>query len=173
MGSRLSVTIGKNSKTNKMNATKFGLFVCLACLIGIFITVAASAQTFVNIGAGVARVTQEAKVQENVSASVKLSGGYRFNNGICTEGIIQYTVSSYTNTPNYFGVKGGYYFKGFIPMVGYLYNYRNSDDISVNRWEAGYSLKYQFDMNENGGIYIDALYTRSSWQLTAGVNIIF
>jgi hypothetical protein len=60
-----------------------------------------------------------------------------------------------------------------MPSIGALYNYRNADDVSMNRWEVGYALKYQLRVNDNGGLFAEALYTNSSYSLTGGFNIQF
>jgi hypothetical protein len=103
---------------------------------------------------------------------MKISAGYQFRN-VVAEAVMQPAISRKTNTPCYLGAKIGYNLHGLIPSIGYLYNYRNADDVSMNRWEVGYALKYQFQINDNGGLFAEVLYTKSSYQLTAGFHVIF
>ena len=129
-------------------------------------------QAFVDFGGGVAKVTKASKVPDCVVPVMKISAGYHFGN-IVTEAVLQPSITRETNTPSYIGLKAGYNIYGFIPSIGALYNYRNADDVTMNRWEVGYALKYQFPVGPNGGLYAEALYTKSSYQLTGGFNIQF
>lgn len=104
--------------------------------------------------------------------AMKISAGYQIGN-IVTEAIMQPSITNHVNRSCYFGFKAGYNFRNIIPQIGYLYNYRNSDDISMNRWQVGYALKYQIKVNDNGGLFAEAMYTASSYSLTAGFNIQF
>jgi hypothetical protein len=130
------------------------------------------AQAHIDFGGGIASVTSAQKVESSNAAVMKISGGYQFGN-IVTEAVIQPSLSRGVNTPCYLGAKIGYNIQGLIPSIGYLYNYRNADDVSMNRWEVGYALKYQFEVGENGGIYIEGMYTKSAIELTAGFHIKF
>jgi hypothetical protein len=130
------------------------------------------AQAFVDFGAGAAKVTKAAKVPNCVVPVMKISAGYQFGN-VVAEGVLQPAITKETNAPSYFGAKLGYNLHGFIPSIGALYNYRNADDVSMNRWEVGYALKYQIRVNDNGGLFAEALYANSSYSLTGGFNIQF
>jgi hypothetical protein len=127
---------------------------------------------FLDLGGGVAKVTKDAKVPGCVVPVMKISAGYQFGN-VVAEGILQPAITKETNAPAYLGAKLGYNLHGFIPSIGALYNYRNADDVSMNRWEVGYALKYQIRVNDNGGLFAEALYTNSSYSLTGGFNIQF
>jgi len=127
---------------------------------------------FLDFGGGVAKVTKAAKVPNCVVPVMKISAGYQFGN-VVAEGVLQPAITRETNAPAYFGAKLGYNLHGFIPSVGALYNYRNADDVSMNRWEIGYALKYQLRITDNGGLFAEALYTNSSYSLTGGFNIQF
>ena len=127
---------------------------------------------FLDFGGGVAKVIKAAKVPGCVVPVMKISAGYQFGN-IVTEGILQPAFTRETNAPAYLGAKLGYNRHGFIPSIGALYNYRNADDVSMNRWEVGYALKYQLRVNDNGGLFAEAMYTASSYSLTGGFNIQF
>jgi hypothetical protein len=129
-------------------------------------------QIHIDFGGGVANVIQSEKVQSVTVPVMKIAVGYEINK-IVTEAILQPSISRITNTPSYIGLKAGYDIHGFVPQIGYLYNYRNADDVSMNRWEIGYALKYQFQVNDNGGIYIESMYTKSSIELTAGFQVKF
>jgi len=128
-------------------------------------------QAYVDFGGGVAKVSHAAKVPDCVVPVMKISAGYQFSN-VVIEWVIQPSLSRIVNTPNYFGAKIGYNVHGFIPSVGMLYDYRSSDE-SMNQGEIGYALKYQFPVGPNGGLFAEAIYTKSSYQLTGGFNIQF
>jgi hypothetical protein len=103
---------------------------------------------------------------------MNISAGYQFSN-IVIAGVIEPSLSRIANAPCYLGAKVGYNIHGFSPYVGALYNYRNADDVSMNRWEVGYALKYRFQLGDNGGLFAETMYTASSYSLTAGFNIQF
>jgi hypothetical protein len=126
------------------------------------------AQAFLDFGGGAA------KVNSKVAAVpvMKISAGYQFGN-IVTEGVLQPSITRQSDAPSYFGIKAGYNLHGFIPSIGALYNYRSADDNSMNHWQIGYALKYQLAVGDNGGLFAEALYTNSSYSLTAGFNIQF
>lgn len=138
------------------------------CVILMVVSFSGFSQAYLDFGGGLGKDHIAGLIP-----AMKISVGYQFQNNIVAEGIIQPSITRKVNAPNYFGVKAGYNFNGFIPSIGALYNYRNSDDVSMNRWEVGYALKYQFPLNENGGLFAEALYTKSSYQLMAGFNIQF
>jgi hypothetical protein len=150
---------------NQMIATVLTVIIMLASFTS-------HAQAFVDFGGGVAKVTKAAKVPNCVVPVMKISAGYQFGN-VVAEGILQPTITRETNAPAYLGAKLGYNLHGFIPSIGALYNYRNADDATLNKWEIGYALKYQIRVNDNGGLFAEALYTNSSYSLTGGFNIQF
>lgn len=128
-------------------------------------------QVHVDFGGGIANVTKSSKVSNCIVPVMKISAGYQFSN-VVIEWVIQPSLSRIVNTPNYFGAKIGYNVHGFIPSVGMLYDYRSSDE-SMNQGEIGYALKYQFPVSENGGLYLEGMYTKSSYELTAGFHVVF
>lgn len=152
---------------NKMDMITKALF-----LVVILLTALTSFSQFVDFGGGVAKVIASQKVPDCTVPVMKISGGYQFGN-IVTEAVLQPSITRETNTPSYLGMKAGYNIYGFIPSIGALYDYRNADDVSMNRWEIGYALKYQYSVGSNGGLFVEALYTKSSYQLTGGFNIQF
>lgn len=103
---------------------------------------------------------------------MKISVGYEFHK-IVSEAIIQPALTHRVNTPSYFGIKIGFNFHNLVPSVGYLYNYRNSDNPEKNGWQMGYALKYQLMLNDKGGLYIETMYTNSTYELTAGFHVVF
>jgi hypothetical protein len=153
---------------NQMDMITKALFIVVILLASF----TSQSQAFVDFGGGAAKVTKAAKVQNCVVPVMKISAGYQFGN-IVTEGILQPSTTRLASAPSYFGAKLGYNLHGFIPSIGALYNYRNADDVSMNRWEVGYALKYQLRINDNGGLFAEALYTNSSYSLTGGFNIQF
>lgn len=150
---------------NQMDMITKALF-----LVVIMLTSLTSFSQFVDFGGGVAKVTHAAKVPDCIVPVMKISAGYQFDN-IVTEAVLQPSITRETNTPCYLGLKAGYNIYGFIPSIGALYNYRNADDVTMNRWEVGYALKYQLPVGPNGGLFAEALYTKSSYQLITGFNI--
>lgn len=150
---------------------KKSLGLAILILLTSFTTV--FSQAHVDFGFGAANVIASEKNEAYLAPVMKISAGYQFENNIDIEGMIQPSLTRKVNTSNYLGLKAGYNFQGLLPSVGYLYNYRNADDVSMNRWEAAFALKYQFEVNDNGGLYIEALYTKSSYQATVGFHIIF
>lgn len=133
----------------------------------MIISTTSKSQVFVDFGGGVSRVTKSLTLP-----IIKISVGYKISN-IVTEGILQPSITRISNTPSYFGVKEGYNIHGFIPSVGILYDYRSSDNINENSFEIGYALKYQYIVTDNGGLYSEVMYTKSSLSLTLGFNIQF
>ena len=127
---------------------------------------------FVDFGAGFAKVSQAKKVPDCEVPAMIISAGYQFSN-VVAEAILQPAITKMVNAPCYLGMKLGYNLHGFIPSIGALYNYRNADDVSMNRWQVGYALKYQLRVNDNGGLFAEAMYTASSYSLTGGFNIQF
>jgi hypothetical protein len=153
---------------NRMDFMLKSLFTAIILLTSL----TSFSQIHIDFGGGVANVIQSEKVQSVTVPVMKIAVGYEINK-IVTEAILQPSISRITNTPSYIGLKAGYDIHGFVPQIGYLYNYRNADDVSMNRWEIGYALKYQFQVNDNGGIYIESMYTKSSIELTAGFQVKF
>lgn len=152
---------------NQMDMITKALFIVV-----ILLTSFTSFSQFVDFGAGFAKVSQAKKVPDCEVPAMIISAGYQFGN-VVAEGILQQSVSKAVNTPSYLGAKLGYNLHGFIPSIGALYNYRNADDVIMNRWEVGYALKYQLRVNDNGGLFAEAMYTNSSYSLTGGFNIQF
>jgi|SRR5690348_4532218 len=129
-------------------------------------------QAFIDFSGGAAQVIKSKEVNDCVVPMMNISAGYQFSN-IVIGGVVEPSLSRVVNAPSYLGAKVGYNIRGFIPSVGALYNYRNADDVSMNRWEVGYALKYRFQLGENGGLFAETMYTNSSYSLTAGFNIQF
>jgi hypothetical protein len=152
---------------NQMDMITKALFIVV-----ILLTSFTSHAQFVDFGGGVAKVTKAAKVPGCVVPVMKISAGYQLGN-VVAEGVLQPAITKETNAPAYLGAKLGYNLHGFIPSIGALYNYRNADDATLNKWEIGYALKYQIRVNDNGGLFAEALYTNSSYSLTGGFNIQF
>jgi hypothetical protein len=152
---------------NQMDMITKALFIVV-----ILLTSFTSHAQFVDFGAGFAQVSQAKKVPDCEVPAMIISAGYQFSN-VVAEAVLQPAITKMTNVPCYLGAKLGYNLHGFIPSIGALYNYRNADDVSMNRWEVGYALKYQLRVNDNGGLFAEALYTNSSYSLTGGFNIQF
>jgi hypothetical protein len=150
---------------NQMDMITKALFMVIILLASF----TSHAQAFVDFGGGAAKVT---KAKSTTVPVMKISAGYQLSN-IVAEGILQPATTRLASAPSYFGAKLGYNLHGFIPSVGAFYNYRNADDVGMNRLEVGYALKYQFRINDNGGLFAEALYTNSSYSLTGGFNIQF
>lgn len=147
----------------------------LYSIIFIFLLLSSSpsfCQAFVDVGGGIAQIKKDAKVSSCVIPMMKISAGYQFSN-VVVEWIIQPSLSRIANTPTYLGAKIGYNIHGFIPSIGAFYDYRNADDVGMNKGEIGYALKYQMPLNENGGLFAEAMYTNSSYSLTAGFHVQF
>jgi hypothetical protein len=153
-------------KTNPLWKTfKIGL----ACLL---LTSTSFGQAFIDFGGGAAQIIKSKEVNDCTVPMMNISAGYQFSN-IVIAGVIEPSLSRVVNAPSYLGAKIGYNIRGFIPSVGALYNYRNADDVSVNRWEIGYALKYRFQLGDNGGLFAETMYASSSYSLTAGFNFQF
>lgn len=147
-------------------------------LIFCFISLASSSQAHFDIGGGFGNLRSDKSGHENtqgigiITPIMRLAGGYQFGN-IATEAIIQPALTNKVNSPHFFGATIGYNINGFIPAIGYMYNYSNSDDHSQNSGSVGYSLKYSFSVNDNGGLFFDALYSQKYFQLTVGFHVVF
>lgn len=145
----------------------------------LFISSLTFSQAHFDIGGGFGNLRSDKSGHENtqgigiLTPIMRLSAGYQFSNNITTEGIIQPSLSRKVNSPHFFGLIAGYNLNGFIPAIGYMYNYCNSDDFSQNSGSIGYSLKYTVTVNDNGGLFIDALYSQKYFQLTAGFHVVF
>jgi hypothetical protein len=143
----------------------------IATVLTVVILLAAftsHAQAFLDFGGGAAKINSKVAVVP----VMKISAGCQFGS-IVTEGVLQPSITREADAPSYFGAKLGYNLHGFIPSIGYLYNYRSADDVSMNRWQIGYAIKYQLPVGDNGGLFAEALYTNSSYSLTGGFNIQF
>lgn len=149
-------------------------------LLFIFLLVPAlsQAQFSINVGGGIGTATKytgidevDRPVNKNTIAPVaKLSLSYQFSN-IMLEAIEMPTITRTVNAPNYFGMRAGYNIasSGIIPSIGYFYTLRSEDDPAQNKWAPGIALKYQFNINERGGLYCEASYMKSgSAGITAG-----
>ena len=134
---------------NQMDMITKALFLVVILLASL----TSFSQAFVDFGAGAAKVISSKKVPDCVVPVMKISAGYQFGN-IVTEAVLQPSITRKVNAPSYFGLKAGYNLNGFIPSIGALYNYRNADDVSMNRWEVGYALKYQYSVGTNGGLFV-------------------
>ena len=139
-------------------------------LLAIFTTTQINAQLFTDLGVGAAYQVNE--MPKKYLPMFKLSVGYEFSN-IVIEAIEQVAITRQANSPNYFGLKIGYHFNGFVPSAGYLYNYSNSDNPENNGWYTGVALKYQLQVNDNGGLYVEGLYINKSAMLTVGIHYQF
>lgn len=128
-------------------------------------------QVYTDLGAGVAYVAPP-KQNSYAIPILKLAVGYQLGN-IVGEAVAQPSISRKTNSPVFLGVKAGYNIYGITPMVGYLYDYCNSDNTEMNKWVASYGVKLQRNINENGNIYGELMYTKISYGFTVGVNIPF
>jgi len=139
----------------------------------LVISLCTKSQVYVDFGAGAAYTAPTQKTESYMVPVMKLAfGGYDIGN-VVTEVIVQPSLTRKVNAPNYLGVKLGYNFFGIIPSVGYLYDFCNSDDVTNNKWVASYGVKFQKNINENGNIYGELIYTKISYGFTIGVNIPF
>jgi hypothetical protein len=143
----------------------------LFVIIILFSSLTTLSQVHMDFGGGAENIIAGTK-DDNIPV-MKISVGYEFKNNIVTEAAIQPALTRRANVPNLLGIKAGYNINGLIPSVGYMYNYRSSDNNSINGWEVAYALKYQFQLNDNGGLYIEGMYSKSAYQLTAGFHVQF
>lgn len=82
-------------------------------------------------------------------------------------------ISRKVSAPLYVGGSIGYDLKNFIPAIGY-YNYYISDGSKkVNKGYAGYSLRYNLPINENGGIFLQSFYLNKSVLISTGFHVTF
>ena len=134
-------------------------------LLIIMLTTATTAQARTNIGAGWNLDSNVPVVAMNLSYESKK---------IVFEGVFNPTATRRVNGTNYTGFRLGYNIAGVIPSVGYYYNFYNSDQKKeFNKWRVGYSVKVARIINEDGGIFLNGLYSNSV-QLTIGffINLI-
>lgn len=129
-------------------------------LIFLCLPAVANAQMTFNMGAGT----------DFKNALAHISAGYQYNE-LLVEAVEQPTITRKANSNNYFGIKACYNFRGFIPAIGYYYNYKSSNNKEQNHSVPGISLKYLLILNTNGGLYIEGMYIEKSFQLTAGFNV--
>lgn len=127
----------------------------------------ADGQINADIGAGL-------NYNKELHPAFKISFGYELHK-VVTEFVYQPTISKVVNEPTMFiGLKTGYNYKGFVPMVGYYYAHVNADDKSKNKWAGvGYSLKYVYVLGDAGGLFLEGLYLNKSYHLIAGFHITF
>lgn len=154
----------KNYQTSMINKA-----LCLAILI-LLTSFATFAQAHFDFGGGAENIMRGTR-DDNIPV-MKISAGYKFHN-IVAEGVIQPALTRQVNTPSYLGVKAGFDFHNLVPSVGYLYNYSNSDNPENNGWHVAYALKYQIPVNDKASLYIEGMYTKISYQLTAGFHVVF
>jgi len=136
-----------------------------------FLSFAGFSQVHFDMGAG-ASTFKDTK-NTCVVPVMRLAFGYQFSNNITTEGIIQPAITRKSTPHNFLGFKVGYNIYDLIPSIGYLYDFRSSDNHSLNKWGVAYSLKYVVPVNENGGLFFDGLYCQKSIQVTVGFHVIF
>jgi len=111
----------------------------------------AQAQT-VNIGVGIHNTSPVFQIEAGYQNKIVLMGSY--------EAI---PVREAKSINFYYGVKAGYEVKGFIPQIGYFFSHNGFQGLA-------YFVKYDVDINENGGIYIEAGYLEKT-QVTVGFKI--
>ena len=133
--------------------------------IALIIPIITFGQAHFDMGYGIVK-------SESTFPVMKISAGYEINK-VVTEIIMQPAITRKVNAPSYFGLKAGYNFHNLIPSIGYLYNYKSADNKRMNSWGIGYGLKYQIQVNDNGGVYIEGMYVGGNYELTAGFHVIF
>ena len=131
-------------------------------------------QVSMDFGGGAARMNQisEKEMTKIMVPVVKVGIGYQLSN-IVAELMMQPTLTNLVNSPNYFGGKIGYDFHNIIASAGYFYNLCNSDLPENNGGAFGYSLKYRVPINENGGLYAEAIRINKVMEATVGFQIVF
>lgn len=60
-----------------------------------------------------------------------------------------------------------------LPGIGYYRNLHSMDKTDLNVWQYAYTLKSMIEVSENGNLYIEGLYTKKSFQFTAGIHFRF
>ena len=140
----------------------------------LLLPVITQAQFYVDLGGGIHHSPLTTHHSPVIMPIIKISVGYQVSN-IIAEAVMQPTLSRVVNSPNYFGGKIGYNIagSGLIPSAGYYFNLCNADNPENNGWYPGYSLKYQHAINDNGGLYAEAMYINHSVSITAGFMISF
>jgi len=63
----------------------------------------------------------------------KIAMGYTTGK-IMMEAMVLPGLSRKINANTYYGVQAGINLKNIVPSVGYFYNYRSADDVSLNKW---------------------------------------
>ena len=151
------------------------LFVCLLCVVLLSLSKHCTAQPHFDMGAGYDLMSHH--------TIANLAAGYTAG-ALMIEGQMRPSISRSVFASNYFGGRAGitfpmstevegYYGATVTPCIGYYYNLRSSDDKSLNSSAPGYSIKYCVPVNENGGLYADAMYIEKRVQLSVGFHVEF
>ena len=139
----------------------------------ILLSITAFSQVHMELGYGASLPVGQLKEQpKKVLPVLKFAIGYEFDN-IVVEASEEFVMTRVKNAPNLLGLKAGYNFNGLIPSVGMFYNYANADDRSNNGWHPGFSLKYQVQINDNGGLFAEGFYAHNTAMITAGIHYRF
>lgn len=130
-------------------------------------------QVHFDLGFGATKSIVNYKMDKTVVPTFKASVGGTFSNNISVEAIVNASMMRSANSSGLFGAKLGYAFENFIPSIGYFYNFRTYDTYGKNSFEIGYDIKYLLPVHDYGGLYFEALYTKSTIGLSTGIHIIF
>lgn len=151
----------------------------LLFIIGLILPVFGFSQLHVELGGGISSATYQgindagkAETTKAILPAFKLAIGYEIGS-IVIEVAEQPTLSRLVNSPKLFGLKAGYDINGFVPFVGYFIDHCNSDNTDYNSKFFGFGIKYSFQINDNGGLYIEGLRAGKNSQLTAGIHYKF
>lgn len=115
---------------------------------------------------GITSSDQEVKTKV-IRPSLKLAVGYQVKN-FTVEGDLRPMLISNVNSPKIIGGNVGYNINGFTPNIGYYFDITNSDNTKYNSKFFGYGLKYQWSINSNAWLIIDAFKAQKNYQLTFG-----
>ena len=141
---------------------KIEVLVCLLLLANT-----GKSQISIDMGAGYNAVAQTPFMQLQVQGE---------KNNAVMGFKLDFSLTKKTNSPNYYGFHIGYDIagSGLIASVGAYSNYASADDKSQNGFVGlGYTLRYNYNIGEQGGLFIETMYVDKSVLASAGFHVVF
>lgn len=141
---------------------KISVFVALLLCANI-----SKSQISIDMGAGYNAMAQTSLMQLQVQGE---------KNNVVMGFKLDFSLTRKINSPNYYGPHIGYDIagSGLIASVGGYSNYASADDKSKNGFVGlGYTLRYNYNIGEQGGLFIETMYVDKSVLASAGFHVVF
>ena len=120
-------------------------------IVLLFFPVFAHAQT-INLGGGIHNKKTMFQIEAGVGNKFTINASYQ-----------AIPVREAKTVNFYYGLKAGYNIENFVPQIGYFFSHNGFKGLA-------YFLKYEIEINDKGGIYIEAGYLEHT-QLNGGFKI--